>query len=185
MELRSALGRRAPIVGICAAALVATAASLVTAAYATPSRSSTRASMPRCATAGLVVWLDTRGSGAAGSTFYKLEFTNLSGHACTLIGYPGVSAVDLAAHRLGRAASRNSVHRARLVTLANGATASAVLQVVDVLNFPRSVCRPTRAAGLRVFPPNQTVSKLVPFPLLACSRSGPAYLSVQVVQKTL
>jgi hypothetical protein len=32
---------------------------------------------------------------------YYLEFTNLSGHACTLAGYPGVSAVGLSGGQLG------------------------------------------------------------------------------------
>jgi hypothetical protein len=39
------------------------------------------------------------------------------------------------------------------------------------------------AGGLRVYPPGQTASKLVPFPFRACSRSGPGYLSVEAVQK--
>src|SRR5919204_6435439 len=73
-----------------------------------------------CATSGLVVWIDTQGSGAAGSVFYKLRFTNLSGHACTLAGYPGVSAVDLRGHRLGREAAREPSQR-RAVRLAKGA----------------------------------------------------------------
>ncbi|MDQ6778933.1 MAG: DUF4232 domain-containing protein, partial [Actinomycetota bacterium] len=56
----------------------------------------TAASTPKCATSGLVVWLNTQGNGAAGSIFYALELTNLSGQTCTLNGYAGVSAVDLA-----------------------------------------------------------------------------------------
>ena len=28
---------------------------------------------------------------AAGSVFYKIKFTNLSGHACTLRGFPRVA----------------------------------------------------------------------------------------------
>jgi hypothetical protein len=34
------------------------------------------------------------------------------------------------------------------------------------------------AAGLRVYPPNQTRARLVPFPFGACSRAGPIYLHV-------
>jgi len=45
--------------------------------------------------------MDTQGDGAAGSVYYTLQFTNLSGHACTLRGYPGVSAVSLSGHQLG------------------------------------------------------------------------------------
>lgn len=136
----------------------------------------------KCATSELVVWLDTRGDAAAGSTYFGLKFTNLSGHACTLVGYPGVSAVDLAGHQLGSAASRNP-SQAHAVSLARGATATAVLRIVVAGNFPTSTCHRVTAAGLRVYPPNQTASKVVPFPFDACSRGGPVYLSVAAVTK--
>ena len=139
------------------------------------------AATQRCATSGLVVWLDTRGEGAAGSTYYRLEFTNLSGRACSLRGYPGVSAVDLRGRRLGSAASRNRARPRRTVVLASGATAGAVLQIVDARNFPRAACRPTHAAGLLVYPPAAHASRLVPFPFLACARTGPVSLTVQAV----
>ena len=133
-----------------------------------------------CATSGLVVWTDTQGSGAAGSVFYKLRFTNLSGHACTLAGYPGVSAVDLRGHRLGREAAREPSQR-RAVRLAKGASATATLRIIQAGNFPSSTCHKTTAAGLRVYPPNQRTSKLVPFPFNACSRVGPVYLMIRAV----
>jgi hypothetical protein len=142
------------------------------------------ASAPKCVTSQLVVWLDTRGGGAAaGSTYYRVTFTNLSRHACTLRGYPGVSAVDLRGRRVCRAASRDRAVSPRAVALPAGSAAVAVLQIADVLNFPRSTCRPTMAAGLRVYPPEQTASKLVPFPFLACARDGPTYLRTRAVQR--
>jgi hypothetical protein len=128
--------------------------------------------------------MDTQGNGAAGSIYYQLKLTNLSGRACTLFGYPGVSAVDLGGHQLGKAASRNPAHRAQRVTLANGATATATLQIAEAGNFPRATCRQVTAAGIRVYPPNQTAAKIVPFPFQACSRTGPNYLSVETVQRT-
>jgi hypothetical protein len=141
------------------------------------------ASVPRCATSSLVVWLDTQGNGALGSVYYKLELTNLSGHPCTLHGYPGVSAVDLSGKRLGKAASRESTGTPHTVTLPSRASATAVLRVVEAGNFPASVCHRTIAAGLRVFPPGQSASKVVPFPFEACSSSGPTFLSVRAVHK--
>jgi len=161
------------------AATIAVAASIPTVAGG----AATTGTAP-CRTAGLVVWLDTQGNGAAGSSFYQLRLTNLSGHSCTLFGYPGVSAVDLTGHQLGRAASRNPAHHAHRVTLANGATASATVQIVEAGNFPPAICRQVTAAGLRVYPPNQTAAKIVPFPFSACSRVGPTYLSVQAVQSS-
>jgi hypothetical protein len=137
-----------------------------------------------CPTSGLVVWLDTQGNGGAGSVFYQLNFTNLSGYSCTLFGYPGVSAVDLHGRQLGSAASRNPAHKPVTVTLSDGASASVLLQIGQAENFPAARCRPVTAAGLRVFPPNQTAAKLVPFPFRACSRRGPSFLTVQAVRKT-
>ncbi len=142
-----------------------------------------RAGNQSCSTNHLVIWIDTQGSGTAGSTYYDLEFTNLSGQPCTLLGFPKVAAVNLADHQLGNAASDNGSHQPFTVTLANGATAAAVLRVADVSNFPGSKCHAQTAAGLSVYPPRRTVAKIVPFPFRACSSTGPVFLSVQAVQK--
>jgi hypothetical protein len=140
------------------------------------------ASAAACTTPGLVVWLDTQGNGTAGSIYYTLEFTNLSARTCTLKGYPGVSAVNLRGRGLGSAASRDHATTPHLITLAPGATATAVLRIVEAGNFPTATCHPVTAAGLRVYPPNMTTSKVVPFPFSACSSAGPAYLTVRAVR---
>ena len=162
-----------------AAALAAAGALALSAGSATASHRAFAAAAPACASSSLVVWLNTQGSGAAGSSFFNLEFTNLGSGACILKGYPGVSGVGLSGAQLGSAGSRNPQHAAVAVTLAPRATAHVVLRIVDALNSPKSACVPVTAAGLRVYPPGQTVSKLVPFPFLACSRSGSNYLSVE------
>jgi hypothetical protein len=149
-----------------------------------PARPATSAFTPLCQTPGLVVWLDTEGNGAAGTIFYKLHFTNLSGHACTLNGFPFLFAVNLAGRQVGPRALFRTPPSPRLVRLANGRTATAILGIVETGNFSRSVCRPVTAAGLRVFPPNQTRSKLVPFPFSTCSRKrGPASLTIGAVTR--
>lgn len=137
----------------------------------------------RCAISDLDVWLDTEGNGAAGSIYYNLEFTNLSGHTCTVFGYPGVSAVDLTGHQIGSPAARNPHLTPRIVVLAAGATAAAIIQITEAGNFPSATCRKVTAAGLRVYPPGQTGSMLVHFPFAACSRSRPVYLHVEAVAK--
>jgi hypothetical protein len=114
--------------------------------------------------------------------YYNLEFTNLSGHTCTMFDYPGVSAVNLAGTQLGSAAHYSSVAKPTVVTIAEGATASAVVQIVDVGVFP-GTCAPVHAAGLRVYPPDQTTAKIVPFPFLACSRSGPIFVNARPIEK--
>ena len=158
-----------------------TLAAAVLAAVAVPT-SLARAAAPACATSGLVLWLNTQGDGAAGSIYYHLELTNQSGHTCTLRGYPGVSAVDLGGHQLGSPGSRDSAHPAHLVTLHPGGTATAVLRVVEAGNFPATACHRVGAAGVRVYPPNQTASRTVPFPFEACSHTGPVILMVESVQ---
>ena len=164
------------------AAALASAFALTVASPAAASRHAVAASAPSCSSSTLVVWLNTQGNGAAGSSYFNLEFTNLGAHACTLLGYPGVSGVDLGGRRLGSAASRDAVHRPVTVTVRSGATVHAILRIVDAGNYPSSTCAQTTAAGLRVYPPGQTASKLVPYPFAACSRSGPTYLQVEAVQ---
>ena len=130
------------------------------------------------------MWINTQGNGTAGTIFYTLNFTNLSGHPCLLRGFPGVSAVNLHGGALGRAASRDSGQTVRTVTLTNGHTAHAVLGIVDIGALSPSTCPPTTAAGLRVFPPNQSASKVVPFPFPACGRTGgPAFLRIRPVTR--
>jgi hypothetical protein len=165
----------------------ATLASLAVIASATASADvAYAAAIPRCATSGLVIWLENEpGGGTAGSIYYKLALTNLSGHTCTLTGYPRVTSVNLAGRRLGTFAAREpSSHARPLVTLAsgtptlaNGTTATAVLRIVDAGVMPS--CLPTLAAGLRVYPPGQSTSRVIPLPFQSCSRAGRTNLDVQ------
>jgi hypothetical protein len=180
MNLRTAAARRFFIAGAFAAA----AALVPAAAMAAPGAATLagHATTPACATSGLDVWLDTQGQGAAGTIYYQLNFTNLSGGTCTLFGYPGVSATDLGGTQLGSAAARVGA-TPHTVTLANGATAFAQLGIVQAGIFPSSQCGPVTAAGLRVFPPNQTQSRKVPFPFAACAKTGPLYLKILPVQQ--
>jgi hypothetical protein len=157
--------------------------STATSVAAAETRAAVSGAMPGCATSRLVIWLNTQGNGAAGSSYYNLELTNLSGRACSISGYPGVSAVNLAGRQVGAAAARDRAQPPHLLTLATGATATVLLRITDVANFPASSCRQVMAAGLRVYPPNQTGAKVVPFPFRACSRRGPTYLTVRSAQK--
>lgn len=146
------------------------------------------ASTPRCATSGLAVWLDVPpGNDFAGGAEYYLEFTNRSGQPCTLAGYPGVSAVALSGRQLGSPAGWGTPVTAT-VRLASGATATARLQINDPGAYgnrcllPPPWKQPWRpgtlpiAAGLRVYPPNQFASKVIPYPFRACAHAGPVYI---------
>jgi hypothetical protein len=146
----------------------------------TQASSSASGATPRCRTSGLEVWLGVGpGGAAAGSTYLPVEFTNTGSASCTLDGYPGVSA--RATQQLGSPASRNTQVASRTVTLAPGATAHSVLQMVDVANFPPATCGQTTASTLRVFPPGSFTSEDVAYRIPACSKPGPVYLLVTAV----
>lgn len=166
-------------------ALAAPAASLVTPATAgAAGGAAPRATPKACTTKQLVTYL-TGANGAAGTTYYTLNFTNLGG-TCTLHGYPGVSAVSRSGRILGGAARRQK-GKAKTVTLraakvGNPSSATVTLAVVQALNFPAAKCHPVNAAGLRVYPPNQRASETIPLPFTACSRRGPIYLKIGAVK---
>jgi Protein of unknown function (DUF4232) len=165
----------------CTAAVIPTAALAASGSPAKPAaaaRSAAAAVPPRCGTGALTAWLGIPGDGYAGGVVYQLELSNTSTHACTLYGYPGVSALAPGGHQLGHAAGRGPASANRLVTLGRGATAHAVLQITDVANFPPSSCGETTAVALRVYPPGATRSLEIPFTFQACSKSGPVYLHV-------
>lgn len=172
------------------AAVLACAATLApAAALAAPGRPAARAAAPSalappaCATSGLVVWLTSDGV-AAGTAFYTLNFTNESGHACTLTGHPGVAAVSLAGHQVGAPAGWEPP-AAHTVRLANNGTAYALVRYSDVIvgNSGPKPCDAVYTAGLRVFPPGQTAARTVPLPLQACTRTNVVYMTVEPVQK--
>ena len=171
------------IVGLAAgvAAAAAFGGGVATGAAAVPAAQSAAASVAACATAQLRVWYGEPAGAAAGSAFYPLEFSNVSGNTCALDGFPGVSGVTADGAQLGSPATWNHVIAPRSVVLAPGATAHVILQVVDVANYSPSVCAPTKAYGLRVYPPNQKASVVVPFAFEACGKTGANYLSVDPV----
>jgi hypothetical protein len=135
----------------------------------------------RCGAGQLSVWLNASSeNGAAGSVYYNLDFTNTSGTECHLYGYPGVAAIGAGGSQLGASAARNSVIAARYVNIAPGQTAHAVLRYVDVQVTPG--CKPADAAFLKVYPPDETGSRLAFFSLPSCTASGAGYLQIERVQ---
>jgi hypothetical protein len=164
-----------------AVAMTCAAILMPAAALAAPGQSAApaAAAVPKCATSDLTAWIGVPGDGAAGTTAYQLELSNTSHHTCTLLGFPGVSAVGLGGHQLGRPAARDHSDPARLVTLRRGATAHALLLIVNVAFFPAAACHPANAIGLKVFPPNDRAATVVSFPFRACRKTGPRFLTVR------
>jgi hypothetical protein len=107
---------------------------------------------------------------AAGSTYLQIDFTNTSGRTCLLYGYPGVALTTGTAStsQVGAMATRSTADQKTVVTLADGATASATLQLVEVVNYSTSVCEPASANYLQVYPPGQTVPVYLPFKGKTC-----------------
>jgi hypothetical protein len=176
MNISSRLVRR---IGATAAA-VSAAVLIPTVALAAPGHAARpgAAAAPRCAESQLRSWIGLPGDATAGTVFYQLEISNVSSAACTLFGFPGVSATGAGGAQLGSPATRNTLHPSRLITLGRGATAHMDLGIVDVFNFPPATCHPVTATGLRVFAPNDFVSQTIPFSFKACQQAGPKFLHV-------
>lgn len=167
------LTRGAPI----NAALTAEGAGGTHAAPAT----SVRPAVARCAGSGLRVSLGPGTRVTAAVTRYALEFTNVSGTVCTLNGFPQVTAYRSDGLQVGPAAARDTAPAARLVRLAPGQTAHAVLDAAA----PVARCHPVRVSGLRVVPPGQAAARYVRQPLTTCAARavrGQDYLLVRAIQ---
>jgi hypothetical protein len=178
--------RRRKVQAIAATAIVAGAgaiAATVPAVAASASQAALATTAPKCGNTAVRAWLGVPGDGAAGSSYYQLELSNISTSTCTLYGYPGVSAVAAGGHQLGNAAGRVGGDPERLVTLTPGATAHVLLQITDTGVYSPASCVPKTAVGLRVYPPNDTAAQYVPWTFTACSKAGsaaPVYLHVRV-----
>ena len=123
---------------------------------------------------------DRQGSHLAGGHHYTLEFTNVSSRACSLYGYPEVTAY--AGAQIGSAAVDDTSVRPQPVMLEPGATAHSVLRVTGTGRFQPTACAQVTAPELRVMLPDQARPSVRADHLPACSRKGPAFMSVQPIQ---
>ena len=123
-----------------------------------------------------------RSAGASVSvSISTLEFTNVSGTACALSGYPEVAAYGAGGAQLGNAAGRDTSVAARRIVLAPGATAHAAV----VASVSAGSCRAVVATGLRVVPPGQSAARYIRHAMPACAvagREAPVFLHVRAVQ---
>ena len=179
----------AVLAGTVVAALAITSAAF--AATAPPGPGAARAAsaaIPQCTAAvgqegNVSAWVaGDQGNGAAGTIYYPLEFTNLSGRTCSMRGFPGVSAISRDGKQLGSPASWESgggLGTPRTVNVAPGATVHAILAYHDAAVSTESGCDPVNTTfDLRVYPPDDRGATLAFFDLEACSHAGPIYLSV-------
>jgi hypothetical protein len=180
MKLRS---RR--VIAVAGAVAGATAVLISVVALASVSvASSARPAGSRIATVGpcqtrhLDVWYGEPGNGAAGSTYWDIELSNIGTHACTLDGYPGLVALSVNGPPLGSAAAHTSGTTPHLVTLAaKGGTAHVILRSVNP-GFLEPACHAGTAGVLRFTPPGQHASVLIPLQIGVCKNHGPIFMYV-------
>lgn len=167
------------------AALAIFGAIVTVAAMAAPSTAAAASTPARCKTSALSLKLTSKGRAAAGSAYYNLKFTNTSNKTCSLFGYPGVSALRNG-KQLGLAALRNHGVVPSTVVLKHGATARALLQVIDALNYPPKQCKPEKATQLKVYAPGAFEAKYISKTVLGCSnihaKPSAVYLKVEAVR---
>jgi hypothetical protein len=139
-----------------------------------------------CQAAALKVSVDaSQASGAAGSTYYPVDFTNTASAPCTLYGYPGMSFVtsgDGTGRQIGKAAQQNPAYGKVQVRLAAGGVAHAWLQVAQAANYPAATCHPVTAHWLRVYAPGETAAAYVSQAFPACSSASVSLLTVMPVR---
>jgi hypothetical protein len=187
------------VIAVAAFAGTAALAVVVSRAPARPDHAALSSNLTQnpCATSGLEAWLGlaaTPGSTSVtgtgdrlepGGTYYTLEFTNVSARACSLYGYPEVSAYDggqAGGTQIGSEAAHDTSVRPQPVTLAPGQTAHSVLRVTSTGTFRPTACAQVTAPELRVVLPDQVRPAFVPIHLSACSKKGPEFMSVQAIQ---
>lgn len=113
-------------------------------------------SPPRCYTTQLTV-APGPAQGAAGSIGQSVHFRNVSVHACTLYGYPGMQMLNGSGHDLTTYVHRGSSvtvmqRPVRLVTLGPGQQAAFDIGYADATGFGNERC--PASARVEITPPN-------------------------------
>lgn len=150
-----------------------------------PPVSTTPAGPAPCLTSNLAVTLGSS-DGAAGTTYYDLDFLNKGSATCTLLGYPGVSYVaGDAGTQVGAPAQRDPAISGgsgkTAVSVAPGATVKAVVGELDVHDYPATTCQPTAVRGLRVYPPGERAAAFIQQPTTGCTSASVTQLTVGYV----
>jgi hypothetical protein len=105
---------------------------------------------------------------------------NISSRPCRTGGFGGVSLVaGPNGTAIGAPAARTQQSQAKPIVLQPGHIATATLQVSSADNYSASQCQPKQAAGLRVYPPNETHSTFVAHKTTACGSAKVHLLSLR------
>lgn len=140
--------------------------------------------MATCSTASLALSVGDSQAGA-GNSYYPLNFTNTSGAACEMYGFPGVSFVTAPVgqgRQVGAAALRGGAFAKVAIMLEPKGSAHAWLKVATAVNYPAPDCRPVTVHWLRVYPPGETAAGYVGHAFTACSSASAPLLTVLPVR---
>ncbi len=177
-------------------AFAGTAALAVTLTRAPAPSQTAQTASAICPTSGLRASLGrpaamSPGRSAAVSSYYTLQFTNVSHQACSVFGYPEVSAfvtrgtatMPAGGPSLGSSvAAHDPSVRPRRVRLEPGETAQALLRITDTGSARPTTCVRVTSEELRVTLPHQGRSAFVPVHIPLCSTRGHISFTVQALQ---
>nr|WP_305788852.1 DUF4232 domain-containing protein [Actinoplanes lichenis] len=121
------------------------------------------------------------GGGSAGHHSEYLIFENVTGKACSLEGYPGVSFVTGdSGKQVGKAFARAGGDTP-LIMLTPGDRVHATIQIADPRNVDAGDCKPVEVRGYRIYPPDETAAVFVSKPQTACSAGDEAVGQVKPI----
>ena len=147
---------------------------------ATPASPPASSGPQPCATTNLKLAVG-QPNGAAGTIFYPLDFTNTSGSACTMFGYPGVAFVSSpGGSQIGAPASRRTAAAPTVITVAPGATVHATLAVSDVL-IGNNCKHQQQVHWVQVYPPDQFSALFAPLSRQGCADKSLVTMGVTTV----
>jgi hypothetical protein len=127
--------------------------------------------LPTCQASQLHISKDDVEPGA-GSLTFDLSFTNSSSSSCAMLGFPGVSFMDVKFDVLGEPAVRTK-ESATVVTLRPGHKASAEVRTANGQSgYSAQQCDLVSVPSLKVYPPNQKQYLVVAWNQKSCVASG-------------
>lgn len=122
------------------------------------------------------------GDGFAGGYGYQVIFTNIGASTCIMNGHPGVSLADSGGAQIGASATKNDqAYQLTNVTLAPSQQAASVIFIYDSGKYNNTDCQPKQATAMRVYPPDDYQSKLLPISTTGCAAKSVELLAVSPV----
>ncbi len=175
--LATACSATGSVSGTVTATVTATATDTVSPAPAKPNGA------PLCATAQLTLRI---GGGLVndGADIYYIYFKNTGATACTLRGYPGISAVtgpDGSASQIGSDAKRTSTSPVATQLLKPGRSVQATLRFARTGNFVLPHCQHVNVVFLKIFPPGGTTAAYAGIEEQVCAETTLPIMTVTTV----